>query len=40
MQKVDYVGFKIPNDFVVGYGLITKATTMNLPYIAQVHNFQ
>lgn len=38
--KVDYVGFKIPNDFVVGYGLDYQGYYRNLPYIAQVHNFQ
>ena len=35
---VDYVGFKIPNDFVVGYGLDYNENYRNLPYIAQVHN--
>lgn len=33
---VDYVGFKIPNDFVVGYGLDYQGYYRNLPYIAQV----
>lgn len=36
--KVDYVGFKIPNDFVVGYGLDYQGYFRNLPYIAQVSN--
>jgi hypoxanthine phosphoribosyltransferase len=35
---VDYVGFKIPNDFVVGYGLDYNGYFRNLPYIAQVSN--
>lgn len=35
---VDYVGFKIPNDFVVGYGLDYQGLFRNLPYIAQVSN--
>ena len=37
--KLDYVGFKIPNDFVVGYGLDYQGFYRNLPYIAQVQNF-
>jgi hypoxanthine phosphoribosyltransferase len=37
--KVDMVGFKIPNDFVVGYGLDYQGFYRNLPYIAQVQNF-
>lgn len=36
--EVDYVGFKIPNDFVVGYGLDYQGYFRNLPYIAQVSN--
>lgn len=36
---VDLVGFKIPNDFVVGYGLDYQGYFRNLPYIAQVSNF-
>lgn len=35
---VDYVGFKIPNDFVVGYGLDYQGYFRNLAYIAQVSN--
>lgn len=35
---VDLVGFKIPNDFVVGYGLDYQGYFRNLPYIAQVSN--
>ncbi|HEX7672848.1 MAG TPA: hypoxanthine phosphoribosyltransferase [Bdellovibrio sp.] len=37
---MDHVGFKIPNDFVVGYGLDYQGYYRNLPYIAQVQNFQ
>lgn len=36
--EVDWVGFKIPNDFVVGYGLDYQGYYRNLPYIAQVSN--
>lgn len=36
--KVDYVGFKIANDFVVGYGLDYQNMYRNLPYIAQVQS--
>ncbi|MBX3021140.1 MAG: hypoxanthine phosphoribosyltransferase [Bdellovibrionales bacterium] len=36
--EVDLVGFKIPNDFVVGYGLDYQGYFRNLPYIAQVSN--
>jgi len=35
---LDYVGFKIPNDFVVGYGLDYQGYYRNLPYIAQVNS--
>lgn len=35
---LDYVGFEIPNDFVVGYGLDYQGLYRNLPYIAQVQN--
>jgi hypoxanthine phosphoribosyltransferase len=38
--EVDYVGFKIPNDFVVGYGLDYQGFYRNLPYIAQVQDLQ
>ncbi len=37
---LDYVGFKIQNEFVVGYGLDYQGYYRNLPYIAQVQNFQ
>ena len=36
--KIDHVGFEIPNDFVVGYGLDYNGLYRNLPYIAQVQN--
>jgi hypoxanthine phosphoribosyltransferase len=38
--KLDYVGFKITNAFVVGYGLDYEGFYRNLPYIAQVQNLQ
>jgi hypoxanthine phosphoribosyltransferase len=31
--KVDWIGFSIPNDFVVGYGLDYNEIYRNLPYI-------
>ena len=34
---VDYVGFKIPNKFVVGYGMDYDQKYRNLPYIGVVH---
>lgn len=34
--KVDYTGFKIPNEFVVGYGLDCAQKYRNLPYIGIV----
>lgn len=38
-QKVDedlkYVGFELPPDFVVGYGLDASGSFRNLPYIAE-----
>lgn len=36
--QIDFVGFKIPNDFVVGYGLDYQGYYRNLPYIARVEN--
>ncbi|MBC7372269.1 MAG: hypoxanthine phosphoribosyltransferase, partial [Bdellovibrionaceae bacterium] len=38
--KLDYVGFQITNEFVVGYGLDYEGYYRNLPYIGQVQNFQ
>lgn len=35
---LDMVGFKIPNDFVVGYGLDYQGYFRHLPYVAQVAN--
>lgn len=34
--KIDHVGFEIPNDFVVGYGLDYQGRYRNLPFIGQV----
>jgi hypoxanthine phosphoribosyltransferase len=31
---LEYVGFKIPNKFVVGYGLDYRQEYRNLPYLA------
>ncbi|MFP7695560.1 hypoxanthine phosphoribosyltransferase, partial [Bacillus subtilis] len=31
--KADYVGFTVPNEFVVGYGLDYKEQYRNLPYV-------
>lgn len=38
--KLDYIGFKITNEFVVGYGLDYQGYYRNLPFIGQVQNFQ
>ncbi|HPI40650.1 MAG TPA: hypoxanthine phosphoribosyltransferase [Pseudobdellovibrionaceae bacterium] len=38
--EVDLIGFKIPNDFVVGYGLDYQGYYRHLPFIGQVQNFQ
>ena len=35
--KVDYTGFEIPDEFVVGYGLDYAQKYRNLPYIGIVH---
>ncbi|WP_396163413.1 phosphoribosyltransferase, partial [Carnobacterium sp.] len=32
-MKADYVGFLVPNEFVVGYGLDYDERYRNLPYI-------
>ncbi len=37
---VDYVGFSIPDEFVVGYGLDYKQLYRNLPYIAIVEEVE
>lgn len=34
--KVDYIGFSIPDEFVVGYGLDYKQNYRNLPYIGMI----
>ena len=34
---VEYIGFEIPNEFVVGYGLDHGERFRNLPYIAILH---
>ncbi|WP_295730516.1 hypoxanthine phosphoribosyltransferase [uncultured Limosilactobacillus sp.] len=31
--KIDYLGFKVPNDFIVGYGLDYDGLYRNLPYV-------
>ncbi|MBL7671942.1 MAG: hypoxanthine phosphoribosyltransferase [Bdellovibrionaceae bacterium] len=38
--EIDHVGFKISNQFVVGYGLDYQGYYRNLPFIGQVQNFQ
>lgn len=38
--KVDYVGFAIPDEFVVGYGLDYAQKYRNLPYIGIVHGVE
>jgi hypoxanthine phosphoribosyltransferase len=35
---LDFIGFEIPNDFVVGYGLDYNGYFRHLPYVAQVAN--
>ena len=36
---IDYIGFEIPNDFVVGYGLDYNGFGRNLPSVYKiVHN--
>ena len=38
--KVDYVGFAIPDEFVVGYGLDYAQKYRNLPYIGIVEGVE
>lgn len=38
--KVDYVGFSIPDEFVVGYGLDYAQKYRNLPYIGIVEDVE
>ena len=40
ISSIEYVGFNIPNDFVVGYGLDYQGYYRNLPYIAQIEDLQ
>lgn len=35
-NPIDYVGFEISNEFVVGYGLDLNGLYRNIPYIAQI----
>ena len=36
--KIDYTGFIVPNEFVVGYGLDAAGRYRNLPFVAVVKN--
>ncbi len=36
--KIEYTGFVVPNEFVVGYGLDAAGRYRNLPFIAVVKN--
>ncbi|MDP7035413.1 MAG: hypoxanthine phosphoribosyltransferase [Planctomycetota bacterium] len=36
--SIDYLGFTIPNHFVIGYGLDYEGRYRNLPYIARVED--
>ena len=38
--KVDYIGYKIPDEFVVGYGLDYNKKYRNLPYIGVVEGVE
>ncbi len=38
--KVDYIGFEIPDEFVVGYGLDYAQRHRNLPYIGIVEGLE
>ena len=38
--KVDYIGFEIPDEFVVGYGLDYAQKYRNLPYIGVVESLE
>ncbi len=40
MKYLDYVGFSIPNDFVVGYGMDGKKEYYrDLPHICTLNNY-
>ncbi|MDO5716946.1 MAG: hypoxanthine phosphoribosyltransferase [Tissierellia bacterium] len=34
--KIRYVGYEVPNDFIVGYGLDYSESYRNLPYVASL----
>ena len=34
--QIDYEGFRIPNKYVVGYGLDYQQKYRNLPYLADI----
>ena len=36
--EIDHVGFKIGNEFVVGYGLDYQGKYRNLPFIGQLNS--
>lgn len=36
--KIDYLGFEVPDEFVIGYGLDVDEMYRNLPYIGVVEN--
>jgi len=38
-QKPEFVGFHIPNEFVVGYGLDYEDAYRNLPYLAALEEY-
>ena len=40
LSTIDYIGFSIPNKFVVGYGLDYRGYYRNLPYMAQIEEVQ
>lgn len=38
--RIDYLGFEVPDRFVVGYGLDYDARYRNLPYIGWLHGME